>query len=213
MKYYSLIAASIIALSASNASSADLWESAYIGISGGASFAADSDVTSGTSLGNGNSEFDAGFNVELNAGLRINEYVRIEGELGYLQNNYSEIVNTSIGKGKQSALYAVTSVYFDYQLTENITPFIGIGGGLASFEIGTLTEKGTTSSGKLKVKDSVTPIFKLSVGSAYKLSDRVDLTASYDFMKSADYKFSGLGGEGKTDFTSHLAQVGLRYNF
>ncbi|MES0871235.1 outer membrane protein [Pseudovibrio sp. SCP19] len=225
MRAQSILFFASLALSALPASASDFLQSTYIGIAGGSLLGtndkADFPAQSGMPALTFELERGIGFNVSLYAGKRLNEYLRVQADIGYLHSEYEKFQQIKIKAGGVSAFYASTSLYFDYSLTENFTPFLGIGAGLASFDIGELKNGDSAFSiGQInmEVQDTFTPFLKLNGGAAYKLTDNLSAIGEYSFMNSADFDYRGKDGPANlpnatTSFQSHIAQVGLRYNF
>ncbi|EEA91876.1 outer membrane protein [Pseudovibrio sp. JE062] len=219
MTIKSILCFSVVTLLALPASAGDFLQGTYVGFAGGLVSNAKEDVSAPglkSSL-----ERKLGFNASLNAGKRLNEYLRVQADIGYLRSGFDKIDGEKVKKGSFSAVHASASVYFDYSLTESFTPFIGIGAGLASFDMGKVTIDNAHwgyPSETYEVQESVTPFLKLNAGAAYKLTDNLSVVGEYNFMQSADFEFSAKNAPAgspdiTTSFQSHIAQVGLRYNF
>ena len=214
-----LCATALVSAIAFPAQANELLSNAYLGLSGGASIAPDADLGVPGATIHDAIEFDTGFGFSANAGYRFNEILRVQADLGYLQNDLDSIGADLIGEAKfsdgtLSGVYGVLSVYGDYSLTEEVSVFAGIGGGFYAPQIGKVEIAGADSF-KIETKQDAVALLKVGTGVSYSLTDNVDLLASYDYLRSADFdiKVKGTSESADMHLSTHLAQVGLRYNF
>ncbi|WP_041767990.1 outer membrane protein [Pseudovibrio sp. FO-BEG1] len=219
MTIKSILCFSVVTLLALPASAGDFLQGTYVGFTGGLVPNAKEDVSAPGLKSSFKRKL--GFNASLNAGKRVHEHVRVQADIGYLRSGLDKIGGEKVKKGSFSAVHVSASVYFDYSLSESFTPFVGIGAGLASFDLGKVTFDDAHfgyPTEKFDVQDSVTPFLKLNAGAAYKLMDNLSVVGEYNFMQSADFEFRQKNAPAgnpdiTTSFQSHIAQVGLRYNF
>lgn len=209
-----LCATALVSAIAFPAQANELLSNAYLGLSGGASIAPDADLGVPGATIHDAIEFDTGFGFSANAGYRFNEILRVQADLGYLQNDLDSFFGDKISDGSLSGVYGVLSVYGDYSLTEEVSVFAGIGGGFYAPQIGKVEIAGADSF-KIETKQDAVALLKVGTGVSYSLTDNVDLLASYDYLRSADFdiKVKGTSESADMHLSTHLAQVGLRYNF
>lgn len=201
-----------------SALAADVLNNVYIGISGGASFAEDGDI--GVAALSGTAEnvikYDTGWAFSANAGYRFNEFFRTQADFGYLNNDVDKFgnfkANTSL-----SGVYGLASVYGDYNITERFAAFAGIGAGAFAPRVEDISFPGRTGKADVKVEDNLVALFKVGAGMSYSVNESIDLLVSYDYLRSADFDVKITSGStpnpGQINLSTHLAQVGLRYNF
>lgn len=217
MKKLTILAGAFLALSASTALASDLLENTYIGISGGASFAEDGDIkVDGLGTAKDILEYDTGFNFAANLGYRINDIIRVQADFGYLRNNLDELANVD-AKSDLSGFYGTASIFGDYHFNDKVTAFAGVGAGVLAPRISDVSISGVAGKADAKVKDNAVALFKVGGGLSYSLNDNIDVIASYDYLRSAEFKVMldtpASPNPGKMRLSTHVAQIGLRYNF
>ena len=128
-----LLASTIIAapllLSAANAQDKDI----YFQLNGGIHETTNEDITgtiSGTSI---DTEYDADTGVFISGavGKRLNDSFRIEGELGYRNNDASSLAGVPID-GDIEAWSLMGNGYYDFYTDSAYKPYIGAGLGIAN---------------------------------------------------------------------------------
>ncbi|MTI16744.1 porin family protein [Rhodobacteraceae bacterium RKSG542] len=187
----------------------------YIGASAGLSLLHNYDITEKTP---GNPSFtihdyissDAGYNISVQAGYRLNERFRIQGDLGYLQNPNNKGFDGTALEGELSALYSTVSVYYDIPFEHKIKPHIGVGFGLAHFDLQASANGIQTPFGS-----DTTWLLRTAAGASYALSEDLDLIGEYAYLHSGEYELYSVAGTGSltTTVQAHTFNVGLRYNF
>lgn len=225
MKYAYLTAASLL-LSATFCGSAfanELLEKTYIGVSGGASFANDGDAKILPAAGQPKFadviHYDTGFAVSAFGGYRFNDMLRAQADLGFMSNSLDKLDlagdSVAFADGSVSSVFGTVSLFLDYHMTERFTPFVGAGVGFLAPTLNDVPS-GEDFFGDVSVglKEDVVALFRVGGGASYAVTENVDLLASYDFMRSSDITVTSDGENlGETNLSTHLAQVGLRYNF
>lgn len=215
MKQYKklLCAALLTSAVAIPAQAEELLNNVYFGLSGGLSIAPDAKVVA-SEVGKSTIDFDNGYSVSANAGYRFNEFLRLQADIGYLKNDINSIDGNKTSSGSISGTYGALSVYGDYHFTDKLSAFAGVGGGVLAPRVGNINAGFGTIG--FKTQENVVALLKVGTGVSYSLSENIDAIASYDYLRSADFKFeekSGLGSDVKAHLSTHLVQVGLRYNF
>jgi len=166
---------------------------------------------------------DLGYLAGLRFGYSMGPF-RPELEFAYRTNDVDkqrEIIYGLLGPREQSAVskgdstQAVTgmaNLWIDFlKSSSSINPYIGGGVGAIDFEL-----KRPTYNGVRLDKDNDT-VFAWQLGAgAWALSDRLDLTLDYRYLKSDDAQFDllpGTVGSVETEYESHSAMIGVRFYF
>ncbi|GHB44639.1 hypothetical protein GCM10007094_37470 [Pseudovibrio japonicus] len=209
-----LCATALVSAVAFPAQADELLSNVYLGLSGGVSIAPDADLSILGVTFKDTIEFDTGYGFSANAGYRLNEFLRVQADLGYLENDVDSFDGIDISDGSLSGAYGVLSVYGDYHINQEISVFAGIGGGFFAPHIGAL-EDTVGVAVKFESKQDAVALLKVGTGVSYSLNENLDLIASYDYLRSADFDVREKGATltGDMHLSTHLAQVGLRYNF
>ena len=137
----------------------------------------------GGQIGVGYSIF--GFRPELAAGYRM---ATIEG---------------TEGKDSVTSMDLIASVYYDVDTGIQITPYIGVGGGISN-----VTVKQATS----KPKSVLALSFQGAAGIGYALTEDLTLTLGYRLTGTLDAEFPDKGGTLKMAL-GHNVELGIRYSF
>ncbi|KZL25163.1 outer membrane protein [Pseudovibrio sp. WM33] len=192
----------------------ELLNNVYLGLSGGLAIAPDA-KTKHPEFGKYTIDFDNGYSFSANAGYRFNEFLRLQADIGYLKNDTSDFIDYKRSSGSVSGTYGVLSVYGDYHFTDKISAFAGIGGGVLTPQVGNITTEEGKSLG-FKTKENLVALLKVGTGVSYSVNENIDMIASYDYLRSADFTIQDQpvnSYDDKTHLSAHLVQVGLRYNF
>ena len=216
MKTRSLLlgACASIALTASaNAGTINGW---YIGLEGGGNWIDDVDVLAsfdadppgGPVLTPGTFSFDTGWAVLATVGYGFGGNWRAEFEGGYRQND-SEAVTSNTDVTEWSAM---VNILYDIHLTPkmNLSLGAGAGGNFAEYDFKIASFQ----------DDDWNFAYQGIVGLSYALSDQLDLTLNYRYLRVLEPEFSGrtVGPAGTLiltldDVGQHTATIGLRYAF
>ena len=95
----------------------------------------------------------------------------------------------------------IASVYYDVDTGSEITPYIGVGGGISN-----VTVKQTTSKSVLALS------FQGAAGIGYALTEDLTLTLGYRLTGTLDAEFPDKGGTLKMAL-GHNVELGIRYSF
>jgi OOP family OmpA-OmpF porin len=218
MKTRSLLlsAAAIFALTASaNATTVNGW---YIGLEGGANWIQDVDTVATfdpnppggpVTVTTGEFSFDTGWAVLATVGYGFGGHWRMELEAGYRDND-RDTAGVTADVREWSAML---NLLYDIRLTDRATFFLGAGAGadFAEFEFANAGYE----------DDDWNFAYQGIAGFAYGLTNRLDLTLTYRYLRVLEPEFVGattiapLGTLAfqLDDVGKHTASIGLRYAF
>ena len=180
---------------------------AYVSAFGGITSVSDADLEV-SGLGNGEAEFDTGFNVGGALGYDWGAF-RGELEIGYSESDFDQISSGGIGvdvEGDITTLTYLAAVYWDIENSSKFTPYLGVGIGGASIDV-----EGSVPILGIGQGDSDDSVFayKLGAGGSYAMTNSVDFTVGYSFLGTSDPDFDGVEAE----VSSHSFSAGLRMRF
>ncbi|MEQ8443749.1 MAG: outer membrane beta-barrel protein [Alphaproteobacteria bacterium] len=153
-------------------------------------------------------EFDSGFGLDGRVGYDAGA-VRVELELGFRGIDVDSVSPGSNASGDLNAYTAMLNGAYDLELESDFTPYIGIG-------IGALIVEGdvayTSSSDGTTTEDKnfygAAPAAQIGIGTAYAISESVDLIGGYDLLGAQ----SDDGNEDNV-ILMHSVTFGLNVNF
>jgi outer membrane protein OmpA-like peptidoglycan-associated protein len=200
----SVIAAALLAMAPAIAA-AD--SKVYVDIAGGANFLQDADI-SGTGLST-EADFDPGFAVKAAVGNAMDTGFRFEAEVAY-RGNDADGVGASGASGDVSAWSLMGNVIYDIKTRGRLTPYIGVGAGVAGIDWNDVTPVGGGS-----VDDNATVFaYQGIAGAAYRVNHNLQLTLDYRYFATEDPVFTtSTGTNFDSDYQSHTVLVGLRWTF
>lgn len=182
----------------------------YVGINGSVVSVDDINLSGG--------EFrpETGFGIGVVGGFDFGLF-RIEGELSYRKNNVDEVEIESWGNGSMNGDGDITATsvlvngYFDFENNTRLTPYVGLGLGLANIAFNNVSALGID----LIDDDTTKAAAQLAVGFSYDITDKVAMDFSYRYFFTDDLR---LKNEFNHDvhgdsYDSHNAVVGLRAFF
>lgn len=187
-------------------------EGPFVGIMGGANFTGDLDV-SGAGVGvNRSVDTDTGYAVIPSIGYRFGNGLRSELEFGYRKNDVDGVSGSTSGSGEIKARSAMLNLLYDVNMNGRVSPYIGGGIGYAKVRYDGVQPVGVPGIG---VNDSDRVFaYQGIAGLSYALSNAVELAAEYRYFATRDPDMRTSGGTSvETEYKSHAALVGLRYNF
>lgn len=162
----------------------------------------DSDVTEAG--GSGEMSFDDGFGLTLGLGNAYGNGFRSEVEFGYRTNDTDELSVSGYGSipigGDITTVSLMANVLYDFVPEGNVSPFIGVGLGIANIE---------ADLDYLESADDNVFAGQLMAGVGFAVSPNVKLDVQYRYFVTEDPDFDGTEGE----YATHNALVGLRYSF
>lgn len=136
------------------------------------------------------------------AGMALGNGVRLEVELGYTSFDGDELkaggTTSDAGSVEASATIVTLAGYYDIQMGGSISPYVGAGIGLASYEI---------EDGGTEISDGTDPAAFGEAGLNIRMTGNVTIVPSYRFL------WIDSGEDGLDDSTAHILKVGARYAF
>lgn len=156
----------------------------------------------------GDLDFDDNWSGHLGGGYGFQNGFRLEGELGYRNNDFEDL------DGEASATSLMANLFYDFHRNGRIRPYIGVGVGAAKVEA-----EGV--AGPISFDDDDTVVaYQGLIGVAFDVTERLDLDVGYRYFTAPDVGVSGIfDSEGEEPFSfegdyEHQAiTVGLRYNY
>jgi OmpA-OmpF porin, OOP family len=145
--------------------------------------------------------FDPGYSITGALGYDLGQF-RVEGEIGYRTVDIDKVrvgaVSGPVG-GDASALAFTANGYYDHEMGNSpLTPYIGLGLGLADTDIEVVIPGfGTIKDGDVEF------VYQFMVGAGFDVSPNLVLTAGY--------RFFGIADSGSPD--SHEFNLGARFMF
>jgi outer membrane protein OmpA-like peptidoglycan-associated protein len=187
----------------------------YVGLEGGGNWIDDTDATSifdadppgGGILSTGEFTFDTGWAAIATVGYGFGRNWRAEFEAGYRSNDVDSSTAADVSEWS-----AMVNVLYDIHLTPSATLSLGAGAGgdFAQLHIDPASYDA----------DDWNFAYQGIAGLAYSLTDKIDLTLTYRYLRISEPEFEGrtLGPAGLLsysldDVTKHTATIGLRYAF
>lgn len=153
-------------------------------------------------------EFDSGFGLDGRVGYDAGA-VRVELELGFRGIDVDSVSPGSNASGDLNAYSAMLNGAYDLELESDFTPYIGIGVGALIVEgdvAYTSSSDGTTTEDKNFY--GAVPAAQIGIGTAYAISESVDLIGGYDLLGAQ----SDDGNEDNV-ILMHSVTFGLNVNF
>lgn len=179
----------------------------YVGMSAGANIPADTEGTvTGTKV---TLEYDPGYTVGVAAGYRFARNWRAELDFNYARHNPTSFrfpTATARINADVDVYSATAGLYYDFRLG-SVSPYIGVGGGVAHQSSGTITATVAGVTATAAGVDSTDPTAFGEIGIGWALSDRFELVPSYRFQWIGD------GGSGVDDTMVHILKLGFRMTF
>jgi opacity protein-like surface antigen len=170
----------------------------YAGGAVGVNILTDSDVEGGgttTSV-----DFDTGYAGLGAVGYGFGNGLRLEGEIGYRDNDADDI-------GSAKAWDFMGNLLYEFPSKGKFRPYIGAGIGAVRTEF----EDGLVAGGNIIDDNDVVFGYQGIAGVAVALHERIDLTLDYRYLGTSDSTFStAAGGKVDAEYDSHTFMVGLR---
>jgi OmpA-OmpF porin, OOP family len=178
----------------------------YVGAAGGYNF-----LPEDSDLGAANAELDGGWAGLGALGYAFSNGLRLEGEVGYRENDVDSISGTSSGTGKYNTSTFMTNLLYDiHQFNLPFTPYVGIGLGAGHVKLNSV---GPVASSTVNDSDTGFAMQGI-VGAAYDLNRYFTLTADYRHVRIPDLSFTSAGGTKlDSDYATNQIMVGLRFKF
>jgi opacity protein-like surface antigen len=171
----------------------------------GMAFLEDSDVTD--NIDTITLEFDTGYALGVAVGHNFGMF-RLEGEFGYQQNDIEEASAygySASAYGDINCFSLLINGYFDFVNTSPLTPYIGLGIGMARIEVKSFEIAGY----RIGSDDDTVFAYQLGGGVGYAMNENVTLDLQYRYFATEDPEFGVVDAE----YATHNVYFGLRYNF
>jgi opacity protein-like surface antigen len=182
----------------------------YIGLFGGVTMPADSNLTD-TGGNTAQVSYKSGYVVGGVFGACFPNGIRFEEELSSRAADLDQLKfqGASGGIREDASIFAVmTNLYYDMKTGTAATPYIGTGLGLGKVNLSDAYSAATGAhlwtSGRANVL-----AYQFAVGLAYDITDTVAADIGYRYFGTSEADFGPL----KMDFQSHNIQFGMRYKF
>lgn len=183
----------------------------YISGQLGVAFLADSDLSIPSEDVTATLEFDPGLAASFAGGANFGMF-RVEGEIGYQQNDVDKIslcIEGYCGSGNASGDFSTLSFlgnfYFDFVNSSPVTPYITAGLGIARVEMNDMVIEGEHVGGN----DDTVFAYQFGVGLAFAINKNMAIDLKYRYFATAEPDFDGVEAE----FASHNVYCGFRYTF
>lgn len=156
-------------------------------------------------------EFDSGAAFTGAIGYGIDNF-RLEGEIGYQQNDFDEQEAGGISRdlsGDLTTLSFLVNAYYDFPTSSKFTPFITAGLGLAQVDVNDLRISGSRQASF----DDDDTVFAGQVGAgvSYAVNEQIALELKYRYFMTENLEFSD--GSSLDGPNSHNVFLGMRYTF
>lgn len=178
---------------------------AYMGLQAGSNMM--EDITVSTV----NSSYKTGFSLVGAGGYDFGSF-RVEGELGYRQNDLDRAVGitSNSGSGDVSVVSVMLNAYYDFRNSSQFTPYLG--GGLGTAHV---SFNDVNAPGVLRVDgDDICVAFQIGAGVEYKLSRQFSVDLAYRLFVTSDIEFTNQSGTVSEDnYLANTVMAGIRYNF
>lgn len=186
-------------------SAAQAEEGFYIGVGGGTNNVHD-DKVEGTGFSAG-AEYDWGYAATGTLGYAYNNGLRSELELGYRDNDI-ESIGTVGAQGDVDAMSAMLNVLYDFDLSDMVDTYVGVGGGVVKVDYDNFTAAGTPV-----IDDSDTaPAVQGIAGASVALTESTEAYLNYQYLHAIDASYKdSTGSKVETDYDSSAIMMGLRF--
>lgn len=161
---------------------------------------ADLDVSGG---GTAKLSSDTGVMIGISMGTSKFAPFRFEGELAYRTNDGNKLTGPGGGVSGNADVHSAGLMfngYYDFKNSSSITPFLGIGAGVAVVDI----------DGTVDDHDSVFA-YQFIAGVGFDINPKLKFDLSYKYFSTATPSFKTGGNSFDLDYSTHSLQIGLRY--
>ena len=149
--------------------------------------------------------FDSGTVGALALGTHLTDAIRLEAELSRRAADVDQVNNTG-GTGEAMATGILANMLFDLKTDTGLTPYLGLGLGLARGEL-----DGAGSYSGVSLSDADTKLaYQGIAGLSYAVSESTSLFADYRYFAANNIS---IGTNSGFDFKAQSVMVGLRYAF
>lgn len=207
------------------AASAQSLQDPYGFVYGGVTFEGESEYDGIITPPGGNqsvdTEYDAGYNFGIGVGANITSSIRAEVELSYSESDADEIFFSGNGPAAEinvDGSFQATTLFanglYDFDTGGAVTPYVGLGLGVAFVEQDLVYGPGVTVN-----EDDTVFATQLIAGASYDLSETLALTGDVRYRRLYDVesqRFDAAGASTGTvsgDYDDFSVNVGLRFRF
>lgn len=180
----------------------------YVGAKAGLTRLQDGNVSGSATTGDAN--FETGYGFLGAVGYGFSDW-RAEGELGMRKNDIESFSSGSgAASGNVEAWTLMGNLYRDFDTSSAITPYVGIGLGVARIELNNISQGGTQLAND---RDDAFA-YQGILGASVAVAPQVDLDLSYRYLAAVDPDFKTVGGSSfDGEYRSHAVMVGLVWHF
>ena len=164
---------------------------------------------SGLRTGSFDLDYDAGILLGGSVGVTLDNHFRVEGELAYRGSTTDDSQFFPAGGEMHiGALSIMANGFYDLDLNSPITPFFGVGVGLAFI-------RGAEENifGSDDTDSDVALAYQLMAGLSYNLSPKANLFAGYRYFDTSNYDINTFATNFDSSFESHELMIGARFKF
>ncbi|WP_068081217.1 outer membrane protein [Polycladidibacter stylochi] len=166
--------------------------------------------------------FNQGYGGKVFLGKTYGNNLRLQTDVGFLTK---ELGKGAIGEseGRINLVTTTANVFWDYNNTSPITPFIGVGVGIATPINVDFKYSNPAIDMKLEAHDRAIAILQLQAGASYQVNPSLRFVADYAYLRSSQFHLKGearnkLGSivsccYTKSRLSEHLFSAGIRYDF
>ncbi len=208
MKKRYLVLAGCLALCFACASVATAAEGSYAGILAGVNIPTDSDWT-GPDHDTINIEYDPGYTAGVFLGYDFGMF-RAEGEIRYHEADVDKLglYGVSLDASADVSVWSyMVNGYWDFENNSSLTPFLGVGIGVANVEIKDFSILGYSIPGE---DDDTQLAYQFMAGVDYAVSPQTMLGLSYRYFATSDLEFEG---NEEIEYGAHNVIASIRFNF
>lgn len=184
----------------------------YVAGYGGLNVALNSDVDD-SNQGIDEVRYDPGFAVGGAFGYKFGFKVRLEGDVTYRRNSVDdlEILGTrQNGDGNVNSTSFLVNAFYDFDNSTRWTPYVGGGIGIARVDWDDVEASGGARLDNTEYLGAA----QLGGGVAFRVSERLELTANYRAFATNVAEFEdNIGDDIEITYVSSSIMLGLRVNF
>jgi opacity protein-like surface antigen len=174
-----------------------------------------------------NVDLESEYNISATFGKYIQNWLRIEIELGYIQTNIKTLYSKHLSKfmdvtsGTDCHKRLMINSIFEYKNNTNFLPFAGIGVGISDSKlemehVSVLPGSVGSSVFKTDENNDYNFTYQLMTGIIYSINDNWSLDLVYKFLSTPDRSHATSYLKGNVDISGtniHLVNIGIRYLF
>lgn len=195
-------------------------EGFYVGGAAGVNWARDAKFTdktaqaTGAATSNVKLEYDLGAVGSLAAGYATSFGLRAELEASYRWANKvdGDKDPNANWSGRARTLAFMGNVLYDIDTGSPITPYIGVGAGIAQVKADARNNLTGAAAYSFNDTDWVFA-YQGIAGVSYSFTNNLAATLDYRYFDTVDPKFKGPNGRVEGEYASHSILLGLRYSF